>query len=182
MYKAQNLSPMIPSFDIVKTVSFFTDLLDFNNTNGANPSRSLTTSGNLLFGTTNNGGTSSQGVAFSFDFTTNTYTKLADFSSATTGGNPAGEIIFTPDLMTVGVASIHANSSISIYPNPATNVLTVSNSDKEEVINFTDILGKELATIRTSTLSKTTVDITSFPSVFFAKTNNGLTEKIVREK
>jgi len=29
MYKAKYLSPMIPSFNIEKTVSFFTDLLDF---------------------------------------------------------------------------------------------------------------------------------------------------------
>ena len=29
MYKAKYLSPMIPSFDIKKTVSFFIDLLDF---------------------------------------------------------------------------------------------------------------------------------------------------------
>jgi len=29
MYKAKFLSPMIPSFDIQKTVSFFTGLLDF---------------------------------------------------------------------------------------------------------------------------------------------------------
>jgi hypothetical protein len=29
MYKAKFLSPMIPSFNIEKTVSFFTDLLDF---------------------------------------------------------------------------------------------------------------------------------------------------------
>src|SRR4051812_24366440 len=29
MYKAKSLSPMIPSFDIQKTVLFFTDLLDF---------------------------------------------------------------------------------------------------------------------------------------------------------
>jgi catechol 2,3-dioxygenase-like lactoylglutathione lyase family enzyme len=29
MYTAQYLSPMIPSFDIKKTTSFFTDLLDF---------------------------------------------------------------------------------------------------------------------------------------------------------
>ena len=29
MYKARHLSPMIPSFNMVKTVSFFTNLLDF---------------------------------------------------------------------------------------------------------------------------------------------------------
>lgn len=29
MYKAKNVSPMIPSFNIEKTVSFFTDLLGF---------------------------------------------------------------------------------------------------------------------------------------------------------
>jgi catechol 2,3-dioxygenase-like lactoylglutathione lyase family enzyme len=29
MYTAKSLSPMIPSFDIEKTVSFFTNLLDF---------------------------------------------------------------------------------------------------------------------------------------------------------
>lgn len=29
MYEAKHISPMIPSFDIPKTASFFTDLLDF---------------------------------------------------------------------------------------------------------------------------------------------------------
>jgi len=29
MYKALYLSPMVPSFDIVRTVSFFTDILEF---------------------------------------------------------------------------------------------------------------------------------------------------------
>lgn len=29
MYKAKKLSPIIPSFDIEKTVSFFADILDF---------------------------------------------------------------------------------------------------------------------------------------------------------
>src|SRR6476661_7317393 len=29
MYRARHLSPMIPSFDIARTVAFFTDLLEF---------------------------------------------------------------------------------------------------------------------------------------------------------
>ena len=168
-------------FGINPATGAFTDLLDFNGTNGASPTRSLTQSGNLLFGTTDNGGATNEGVAFSFDYTTNTYTKLSDFSAATTGAHPQGEIIVTPQFTSVGVASIHANSAITMYPNPAVNVITISNSENEEVINFTDVLGRELTSVKTSALTKTTVDITSFPNVFFAKTKSGLTEKFVRE-
>ncbi len=169
-------------FSINPATNAFTDILDFNGSNGANPTRSLTQSGNMLFGTTNGGGATGEGVSFSINFTINTYTKLADFSALTTGAHPNGEITITPEFASVGVASLTSNSGISIYPNPAVNSLTVSNSENEEVINFTDVLGRELSTIKTSALTKTTVDITSFPNVFFAKTKNGLTEKFVREK
>jgi uncharacterized repeat protein (TIGR03803 family) len=168
-------------FGVNPTTGAFSDLLDFNGTNGASPTRSLTQSGNLLFGTTDNGGTSNQGVAFSFDFTTNTYTKLADFSSSTTGANPQGEIIVTPQFATVGIAALNANTGISVSPNPATNSIIVANSANEELITFTDILGRELTSVKTSALSKTTVDISSFPSVFFAKSKGGFVQKIVRE-
>jgi len=42
-------------------------------------------------------------------------------------------------------------------------------------------MGKELAVIKTSALSKTTLDVSAFPPVFFVKTQDGEVEKIVRE-
>lgn len=159
----------------------YTDLLDFNGTNGSAPHRSLTvgTTG-ILFGTTNAGGATNEGVAFSFDVTTNTYTKLADFSAATTGSSPDAEINIGPGLATVGVASLSV-PSINIFPNPASNFITITNANNDEVINFTDVLGRELGTIKTAALAKTTVDISEYPAVFFARTNSGMVQKIVRK-
>ncbi len=159
----------------------YSDLLDFNGTNGSSPQRSLTVSSTgMLFGTTNAGGASGQGVAFSYDVNTNTYTKLADFSSTTTGANPDCDVIEGPGPATVGIASL-STSSISIFPNPAANFINVTNSNKDEVISFTDVLGRELATIKTAALTKTTVDISEYPAVFFARTNSGTVQKIVRK-
>ncbi len=168
-------------FSINPATNAYTDLLDFNGTNGSMPNRSLTVFGNTLFGTTNQGGATGEGVSFSFDFATNTYTKQTDFSSLSTGSHPHGEITVVAGASSAGVGSLNGEVAISIYPNPASNVITVSNSVNEEVINFTDVLGKQIATVKTSALAKTTVDITTFPSVFFAKTNSGTIQKIVRQ-
>ena len=160
----------------------YTDLLDFNGTNGASPQRSLTIgSTGLLLGTTNGGGLTSEGVAFSFDVNTNTYTKLADFSAATTGSNPNAEINLGPPPATVGIAALNGAPAISIFPNPATNFITITNTNKDEVIDFTDVLGRNIATIKTSALSKTTVDVSGYPNVFFVRTTNGEVQKIVKK-
>jgi uncharacterized repeat protein (TIGR03803 family) len=163
------------------TSNTYTDLVDFNGTNGATPKRSLSQGSNgKLFGATYSGGTGSAGVAFSYDIVTNTYTVLSNFSSLTTGSNPNCDLVETAEMNTVGVAS-NSKPVIGIYPNPATNVLNITGIVQNEVITITDVLGRELSTIKTSQFGKTTLDISNYPSIFFVKLKDGSTTKVVRE-
>lgn len=174
-----NNKGVIFSYDI--TLNSYTNLLDFNGTNGASPKRSLYKGATgKLYGTTNQGGLTSEGVAFSFDITTNTYTKLMDFSALTTGAHPDCEFTESP-MVTTSVNNLNSLSEISIYPNPATNYITIVNGKNDEVIQFTDILGRELTTVKTVALGKTTLDITGYPNVFFAKMQSGAVKKIVKK-
>jgi len=169
---------VIFSYDI--TLNSYSNLVNFNGTNGASPRRSLFQASNgKLYGTTNAGGATSEGVAFSYDITSTTYTKLIDFSSLTTGANPDCEFAESP--MSVSVNNLNAKSELNIYPNPANNYITIANGNKDEIVQFTDILGRELATVKTIALGKTTLDISTYPSVFFAKMQSGAVKKIVKK-
>ena len=126
------------------------------------------------------GGTSNVGVAFSYDIATATYTKLIDFNSATTGSQPDCEIVELPISIETGFATIIPTSGICIFPNPAANAITISNSNREETLQFYNLVGQQLAVVKTSALSKTTLDISNFPSIFFVKTQTGEMQKIVR--
>src|SRR5439155_10313853 len=101
----------------------------------------------------------SAGVAFSYDISTYTYTKLVDFNSATTGSSPDCEITEVPNFVETGLSTAIGNSAMSIFPNPAINSLTISNNKQEETLQFYDVTGKELAKVITSSFSKTTLDI-----------------------
>ncbi len=66
----------------------YTKLLDFNGYNGSTPLGSLMqASDGKLYGMTSLGGYNNYGVAFSYDITTSTYTKLNDFTG-NNGGDP----------------------------------------------------------------------------------------------
>jgi uncharacterized repeat protein (TIGR03803 family) len=67
-------------------------LLDFNNTNGAEPYGSITICGNKLFGTTNIGGTNNRGLIFSIDTDGNGYKDIQDFTGGG-GCDPVGSLI-----------------------------------------------------------------------------------------
>ena len=67
---------------------FIQSLSDFDSPNGANPFGSLMqASDGMLYGVTNRGGSSNNGVIFSFDPSSSTYTKLIDYDGAN-GANP----------------------------------------------------------------------------------------------
>lgn len=73
----------------------FTDLLNFNSTNGASPGGSLTLIGNKLFGMAYLGGAHNDGCIFSIDTTGNNYKDLLDFNG-TNGASPLATL--TPSL------------------------------------------------------------------------------------
>jgi len=167
------------SFDI--TTNIFTDLLEFDNVaTGANPARSLSQAGNgKLYGTTLYGGVNSSGVAFSYDIATNTYTKLMDFGSM--GAYPNCNLVETPVLTPTGIPAIVAATETAVYPNPASGSLTVTGTAKDEMIQFIDVAGKEIFSLKISAGNKSDVNISRFPNVFFIKRQNGEVRKIVKQ-
>jgi uncharacterized repeat protein (TIGR03803 family) len=94
-YGGSSNAGVIFSFDRIS--STYTNLKDFDNTNGANPYGSLIqASDGKLYGMTTNGGSSNAGVIFSFDPSSSIYTKLKDFDG-TNGGHPYGSLMQAKD-------------------------------------------------------------------------------------
>ncbi|HEY6977651.1 MAG TPA: choice-of-anchor tandem repeat GloVer-containing protein, partial [Chitinophagaceae bacterium] len=84
------------SFD--PSLSSYTKLKDFDGTNGKNPSdRVIQASDGKLYGMTTGGGSSNNGVIFSFDLSTLAYSKLKDFDGSASGSSPNGSLIQASD-------------------------------------------------------------------------------------
>ena len=67
------------------------------------------------------------------------------------------------------------NTNVSIYPNPATNNLTIETTEKSE-IEISNIAGQILKTFNT-TEKQTTIDVSNLPSgvyIIKAKTEKGV--------
>ncbi len=96
---------VIFSFDPV--TNGYSKLLDFDQTNGAEPYGSLTPDSlnGKLYGMTVVGGANSEGVIFSFDPSVNTYTDLYDFdNSNNNGAYPYGSLTLAQDNKLYGMA------------------------------------------------------------------------------
>jgi uncharacterized repeat protein (TIGR03803 family) len=94
------------SFDITSHV--YTKLYDFDLTNGANPEGSLFLNDNgIFYGMTTEGGTNEIGVVFSFNPSTNIFTRLHDFSSVE-GAYPHGNFIKGPNGKLYALATFRA--------------------------------------------------------------------------
>jgi uncharacterized repeat protein (TIGR03803 family) len=88
-------------FSIDTNGSSYKDLLDFNGTNGQNPgyaSLALSVSGNILYGTTFEGGPDNFGTLFSIDTGGNGYRDLFNFNH-TNGEYPQGSLLLSGNLL-----------------------------------------------------------------------------------
>ena len=104
---------VIFSYDL--STSTYTKLYDFDNANGANPNGNLMQAGNgKLYGMTMQGGSNQHGVIFSFDPSSNAYTKLKDFYGSSSGAYPAGSLLKASDGKLYGMTVY----GWSIYPYP----------------------------------------------------------------
>ncbi|MEP7171133.1 MAG: choice-of-anchor tandem repeat GloVer-containing protein [Bacteroidota bacterium] len=72
------------------------------NVRGSNPMGSLIQDGNYLYGMTSDGGSNGNGVIFRYNYSTNSYSKLIDFSG-TNGDGPTGSLIKASDGMMYGM-------------------------------------------------------------------------------
>ena len=119
------------SFD--PSTSTYTKLKNFNGLDGANPYGSLVQASNgKLYGMTTFGGpgynlnnsTYGNGVIFSFDPATSTYTKLKDFDG-TNGAHPYGSLIQASDGKLYGMTFTGSNSGGVIFSfDPSTFIYT----------------------------------------------------------
>jgi hypothetical protein len=77
-----------------------------------------------------------------------------------------------------GINSCTLNNSISVYPNPAIDNITIE-SHEQAIIKITNILGQLVKTLYTIG-NKTSIDISAFPSGVYiveVKTKSGVGEK-----
>jgi len=131
------------SYNITTKVE--TVLVNFNDTNGANPQQSLLqASDGKLYGTTVAGGTQDSGTLFSYDIATNAITTLVSFTGPI-GTCPYGNLIQATDGQLYGMTNIggtYNNGTIFSY-NIITNVEKVLfnfNNNNGGALPYEDLL------------------------------------------
>jgi uncharacterized repeat protein (TIGR03803 family) len=168
------------SYDITQNV--FTKLYDFVASTGSNPTGDLYQSSNqVLYGSAYNGGASNDGVLFSYDLSTSTYTDLLDFNG-TNGSHPAGGFVMVE--MPTGISSI-TQPSFSVYPNPANEEINIGFvKASHRSIALRNVTGEIVYSTENSSLQQH-IDISKLPRGIYMveiKEDSGkiLNQKIVK--
>ncbi len=96
--------------------------------------------------------------------------------------NPGAVMVRLSDDPTASVNTVTELTNVSVYPNPTTGLITISNNDNtNNTITITDITGKVVATKTANTA--TTIDLSVFgQGVYVVKVNNAngqLVERVV---
>lgn len=115
-----NNDGVVFSFD--PATNLYTDVYDFDGTHGSGPYYgALVAYNSKLYGMTEKGGANADGVIFSLDPSTNTYTDIFDFS-ATTGKNPYGSLmVYNSELYGTTELGGANNAGVIFSFDPATN-------------------------------------------------------------
>jgi uncharacterized repeat protein (TIGR03803 family) len=159
----------------------YTNLFNFNMTDGVTPLGSVTQSGSILCGATSAGGNNGMGVAFNYDLTNSTYTKVLDFNGSN-GANPNGGFL---EVIMNSAGSQQFSSNATIYPMPATDKLNISFSaplKEQTTFNMMDAAGRIVYS--SSEIIKDgikTIDVKSLPAgTYLIEVVSG-TEKFSRQ-
>lgn len=97
-------------FEYNLSTSTYTKRVDFSTTNGTRPrGRMVQAANGLLYGVTFQGGANSRGTLFSFNTTTNAFTKIRDFATAT-GGQPFGGMLRASNNILYGTTTMGGTS------------------------------------------------------------------------
>lgn len=109
-----------------------TKLIDFNGTtNGSKPFGSLVKAINgKLYGMTKEGGANNQGVLFEFNTSSNTFAKILDFNTSTTGSFPYGSLIQSSNGKLYGMTGAGGTNynGVIFEFNPSSSTYTIKYS------------------------------------------------------
>ncbi|HEV8512814.1 MAG TPA: choice-of-anchor tandem repeat GloVer-containing protein, partial [Cyclobacteriaceae bacterium] len=93
----------------------YTNVFDFDGTNGATPEGALLLYGTKFYGVTYNGGINGAGTLFEFDPATNSLTKKVDFQLTSTGGIPSGYLTLFNNKLYGTTSNGGANNAGTIF-------------------------------------------------------------------
>lgn len=126
--------------------SIYTKKIDFDGVNGKAAKGSLMQAADgKLYGLTNQGGTSSLGDLFQYDYTTNIITKKVDFTGLATGSYPYGSLFQASDGNLYGTTQsgggINNNAGVIFQYNTSTNTFTKKLDFENELMYGYEPLG-----------------------------------------
>lgn len=82
-----------------------------------------------------------------------------------------GPLVMLPVSSTTGVDELNENNDITIYPNPANNVINIEGSDLSQIsILITDIMGRVVDQSNITQISNTSLDISNIPAGIYQLT------------
>ncbi len=134
-----------------------------------------------LYGCAGFGGSSGYGTIFSYDITSNTYAVIHNFDSI--NGDSPRSVLLEINILKEGIPNINNANMISLFPNPATNLLTIHISKltiPQSKILILDVFGRIIFQ-RIITENDTKIDVSEWSSGVYFYELNGLRGKIIKE-
>ena len=148
----------------------FSKLLDFNGFNGKYPRCNLMqASDSIVYGLSFQGGIHSGGTIFSYNPSTNIFSKIIDMGQTSYGG-PIGKLLEVDSTLYNYTNDIDRKQLMYISPNPATSSLTIhlaEGSGDSEITIFT-VMGKKVySTLLKNCSLKLNIDFD--PGIYFVR-------------
>ena len=148
-------------FDISNNTLSIVQNLNFSD--GLDVTRSLSQADNgKLYGAARTGGSYGVGTFFSLDINTQTFTKLLDLDSNSTGSYPDCQLAEITTLPTGLIATLKSTEDLQIYPQPASGSLTITSSlinQSAIKLNIYDITGRAVSAPWQIEVGKINVDV-----------------------
>ena len=154
-------------FSFVIATNAFTKLHDFTQATGSSPDGGvIKASDGKLYGMTLNGGSNDVGTIFSFDLTSNTYTKIFDCSFPD-GGFPYADLIEYAAPTGIDEAASSSNH-VQVYPVPSNGNITVAITGfrQDEILTITNGLGQQVFEDRLTSAS-TSLHLDLQPGIYY---------------
>jgi len=159
-------------------------LKDFSSVDGYEPYGNLFLNGSILYGATNGGGTTGDGNIYKINTDGTGFQTLYNcgilnykgtkpkgsfillnnylYGMMQLGGNSYLGTIFKYQLTTTGINDINSNLNVSVYPNPANNLLHIQSEISYSKYFIINTLGQYI--VSDTTLNNKQIDISDIPT------------------